>query len=145
MIRRSRFLSTFIQPLGGATQHLHSRKHSIWRVHLRTRIRLSSFPALERKRQDGPSAALLESPEKIRSGVPFLVSVEFNLSFIIICTVESQSVGVCRSQIVRIYPRTGTTWKPLVSQYGGGRCTLIASVALALCLISSSVAMISSA
>ncbi|MEQ2264546.1 hypothetical protein XENORESO_011981 [Xenotaenia resolanae] len=33
-----------------------------------------SFRHSSEKRQDGPSAALLESPEKIRSGIPLLVS-----------------------------------------------------------------------
>ncbi|MEQ2309733.1 hypothetical protein AMECASPLE_001665 [Ameca splendens] len=34
-----------------------------------------SFRHSSEKRQDGPSAALLESPEKIRSGIPLLPSV----------------------------------------------------------------------
>lgn len=44
------------------------------RFHLRMRNICSSFPALEWKSQDGPSAALLESPKKIRPGVSILVS-----------------------------------------------------------------------
>lgn len=72
----------FIQPLGGTTQQLASRKHSNWGIDLRMRVCLSSFPPRERKRQDGPSAALLESPKKIRSGVPILVSSEYNISIL---------------------------------------------------------------
>lgn len=64
----------YFQPLHGATQRHQNRKRALGRFHLRMRNVRSSFPALEWKRQDGPSAALLESPKKIRPGFPILVS-----------------------------------------------------------------------
>lgn len=67
-------------PPGGATPPPRRRKHVTRKLHLRTRVRRSPFPTLERKRQDGPPAALLESPQKIRPGIPILVSPASNVS-----------------------------------------------------------------
>ncbi|KAF0023265.1 hypothetical protein F2P81_023895 [Scophthalmus maximus] len=63
-------------------------------IHLRTRGLLSSFSTPERKRQDGPPAALLESPQKIRTGIPLLVSPAVNLSTIDI-RAEKGPVEMC--------------------------------------------------
>lgn len=66
------------------------RTHSF---HLRTRNLPPSFSTLERKRQDGPSTALLESPQKVRPGIPILVSQTHAVSSSKIASMSSQFHG----------------------------------------------------
>lgn len=127
------YMQQFSPSREGAKQKLHSRKHVIWKLHLRTRNPYSSFPTLERERQDGPSAALLESPQKIRPGIPILVSFALNVSFINICAKAGQFWGICSFPYFRIYHQMSTAWELLSSQYGGRRIPRANLLALAFC------------
>lgn len=90
-------------PEGAKQQQLHNRKHVISTLHLRRRVPPSSFPTLERKRQDGPPAALLESPQKVRPGIPILVSPAVNLSLIDVCVEPGPFGSVCNFRNFIIY------------------------------------------